>query len=63
MVDFMGTHGAISEIHELHNAEVEMYKAILAEVKRYNSKRYNQAISNVKASGKYDDSMFEDLEG
>ena len=63
MVDFMGTHGAISEIHELHNEEVEMYKAILAEVKRYNSKIYDQAISNVRASGKYDDSRFEDLEG
>lgn len=63
MVDFMGTHGAISEIHELHNEEITIYKAILAEVKRYNSKIYDQAISNVKASGKYDDSMFEDLEG
>ena len=42
---------------------LECYEAILAEVKRYNSKIYDQAISNVKASGKYDDNMFEDLEG
>jgi hypothetical protein len=63
MVDFMGTHGAISEIHELHNEEVEMYKAILAEVKRFHSKIYDQAISKVKNSSNYDDSMFEDLEG
>ena len=63
MVDFMGTNGAISEIHELHNEKLGMYKAILKEFKRYNSKIYDQAISNVKASGKYDNSMFEDIEG
>jgi hypothetical protein len=61
MVDFMGTHGAIREIHELHNEEVDMYKAIIAEVKRYNSKIYDQAISNVKASGQHCDSLFKDI--
>lgn len=34
---------------------------ILAEVKRYNSKIYDQAINNVKASGAYADSMFENI--
>ena len=42
--------------------KIELLESIITEVKRYNSKIYNQAISNVKASGKYDDSMFEDLE-
>lgn len=42
---------------------IDVLELILAEVKRYNSKIYDQAISNVKASGKYDDSMFEDIEG
>jgi len=45
------------------DCKIECYTAILAEVKRYNSKIYDQAISNVKASGKYEDSMFEDIEG
>ena len=43
--------------------KIEVLESILAEVKRYNSKIYDQAVSNVKANGKYDDSMFEDLEG
>jgi hypothetical protein len=43
--------------------KIELLESILAEVKRYNSKIYDQAISKVKASGKYEDSMFEDIEG
>jgi hypothetical protein len=42
--------------------KIELLESILAEVKRYNSKIHNQAISKFKNSGNYDDSMFEDLE-
>ena len=53
----------ISRIIEPLSDEIRCYTAILREVKRYNSKIYDQAISNVKARGRYDESMFEYLEG
>jgi hypothetical protein len=51
----------IARIIEPLSDEIKCYTAILREVKRNHSKIYDHAISKVKASGKYDDSMFEYL--